>query len=67
MEAIPEIYNCFYRWGEAYHGNENPTVITMNANKKIFADFRYIHEPIGFSGEMVLNRNLSLAEYINIF
>ncbi|MCJ7582561.1 MAG: hypothetical protein MUP98_18760, partial [Candidatus Aminicenantes bacterium] len=62
----PETYNCFYKWGEAYQGNENPIIITMNANKKIFADFRYIHEPIGVSGEKVLNRNLSQAEYINI-
>ncbi|MCJ7651992.1 MAG: hypothetical protein MUP85_25615, partial [Candidatus Lokiarchaeota archaeon] len=51
VEAIPETYNCFYKWGEAYQGNENPIIITMNANKKIFADFRYIHEPIGVSGE----------------
>ncbi len=66
VEAIPETYNCFYKWGEAYQGKENPIVITMNANKVIFADFRFINEPIGVSGERALNRSLSQAEYINI-
>lgn len=66
VEAIPETYNCFYKWGEANQGTENPIVITMNANKVIFADFRFINEPIGVSGERVLNRSLSQAEYINI-
>lgn len=66
VEAIPDAYYCLYGWGEAYQGNENPMVITMNANKNIFAHFRFIFKPIDLSGEKVLNRSLSQAEYINI-
>ena len=66
VEAIPDAYYCLYGWGEAYQGNENPMVITMDANKNIFAYFRFIFEPIGLSSEKVLNRSLFQAEYINV-
>lgn len=66
VEAIPEAYYCLYGWGEAYQGNENPMVITMDANKNIFAHFRFIFEPIGLSSEKVLNRSLFQVEYINV-
>lgn len=66
VEATPDAYYCLYGWGEAYQGNENPMVITMDANKNIFAHFRFIFEPIGLSSEKVLNRSLFQAEYINV-
>lgn len=66
VEAIPDAYYCLFGWGEAYQGNENPMVITMDANKVIFADFRFINEPIGVSGEQVLNRSLFQIDYVNV-
>lgn len=66
VEAIPETYNCFYSWSESYQGKVNPIAIIMDTNKRIFAQFRFIFEPIGLSCEKVFNRSLSQAEYINI-
>lgn len=49
------------------HERDNPLTVKMISDKKIIAKFiKPIYAPLNFSGQKVLNRSLSQAEYINI-
>lgn len=66
VTAEPNTYHYFKNWGEADTGTANPTTILMNGDKTLLAFFKLISPPNNFSGQKVLNRSLSQAEYINI-
>ena len=55
----------FMNWTGAASGTTNPVTVVMNPNKTIKANFQYIYAPVA-SGEKVLNRSFSQAEYIDI-
>jgi hypothetical protein len=65
VSAIPKPYCCFIRWTGDATGTANPVSVTMNRDKSIRANFRYINAPTA-SGVKVLNRSFSQAEYINM-
>jgi len=70
ITARPDTHYRLSEWtGDVPSGKEsnNPITITMNSNKSIKANFiRIIYPPSNFSGQKVLNRSLSQAEYINV-
>jgi hypothetical protein len=65
VTAVPATYSVFISWTGDATGTANPVSVTMNRNKRILANFRYIYAPTA-SGVKVLNRSFSQAEYINI-
>jgi len=64
VTAIPARY-CGFIWTGDATGTANPVSVTMNRNKSIRANFRYIYAPTA-TGVKVLNRSFSQEEYINI-
>ncbi|MFB0564316.1 MAG: hypothetical protein ACETWK_01390, partial [Candidatus Aminicenantaceae bacterium] len=64
LKAIPDNHYVFEEWRGDASGATNPITITMDSDKTITARFRLIHKPLNFSGQKVLNRSLSQAEYI---
>jgi len=70
VEAIPDEGYGFSEWtGDVPSGKKrnNPITITVDSDKSIKANFiRIIYPPLNFSGQKVLNRSLSQAEYINV-
>jgi len=70
IQAIPETHYYFSNWtGDVPQRNEkdNPLQLTLYSDRSIKANFiRVIYAPLNFSGEKVLNRSLSLFEYINV-
>jgi hypothetical protein len=57
----------FTRWSGDLSGTTNPITITMDSSKSITAYFiRIIYPPLQLSGQKVLNRSLSQAEYVNV-
>jgi hypothetical protein len=66
VQAIPYDYHIFKNWEGALSGNKNPDTILMYEDRWVKAIFRLIHPPANISGQKVLNRSLSQAEYINI-
>jgi hypothetical protein len=68
ITAIPDAHYQFSGWSGDRSGLANPITITMNSDKSIIASFvRIIYSPLNFTGQKVLNRSLSQAEYINVF
>jgi hypothetical protein len=65
VTAVPATYSVFISWTRDATGTANPVSVTMNRDKSILANFRYIYAPTA-SGVKVLNRSFSQAEYINI-
>ena len=65
VTAVPATYSVFISWTGDATGTANPMSITMNRDKSIRANFRYVYAPTA-SGVKVLNRSASQAEYINI-
>jgi len=65
VSAIPDTYCIFNMWSESATGSANPVSLTMDSDKSLYAHFRYIYAPIA-TGQKVLNRTFSQAEYINI-
>ena len=65
VRAVPATYCGFISWTGDATGTANPVSVTMNRNKRILANFRYIYAPTA-SGVKVLNRSFGQAEYINI-
>jgi phosphoribosylcarboxyaminoimidazole (NCAIR) mutase len=65
VTAVPATYSDFISWTGDATGAANPVSVTMNRDKSILANFRYIYAPTA-SGVKVLNRSFSQAEYINI-
>jgi len=65
VTAVPATYSVFISWTGDATGTANPVSVTMNRDKSIRANFRYIYAPTA-SGVKVMNRSFSQAEYINI-
>jgi len=65
VTAVPATYSVFISWTRDATGTANPVSVTMNRDKSILANFRYIYAPTA-SGVKILNRSFSQAEYINI-
>ena len=67
IRAIPDTGYRFSGWSGDASGLTNPITVIMNSDKSIKPNFiRIIYAPLNFSGEKVLNRSLSQAEYINV-
>jgi predicted outer membrane repeat protein len=70
ITAIPEDHYRFHEWtGDVPAGKkqDNPLIITMGSDKSIKAHFaRVVYPPSDVSGQKVMNRSLSQAEYINV-
>lgn len=65
ITAIPDTYAIFINWTGSVTDTANPLMLTMDADKTVTANFRYIYAP-AVSGRKMLNRTFSQAEYINI-
>ncbi len=65
ITATPDAYSALTGWTGDASGTANPLSVTMDRDKTIMANFRYIHAPVA-SGEKVLNRSFSQAEYIDV-
>jgi uncharacterized repeat protein (TIGR02543 family) len=66
VRAIPDEYYIFANWSGAETGKTNPISALMNQDKTIKANFKLIEPPLDFTGQKILNRSLSQAEYINV-
>lgn len=67
VTALPDNHFRFSHWGGDVSGTKNPIKIIMDSDKSITANFlRIIYPPLDFSGQKVLNRSLSQAEYIDV-
>jgi len=70
VRAVPNTNYAFIGWTgnvPAGHENDNPLNIIMNADKSLAASFlRLIHAPLQLTGQRVLNRSLSQAEYVDV-
>ncbi len=67
VAALPDPHYELKGWSGDASGTANPLEITMDRNKRVTAEFqRIIAAPLNVSGEKVLNRSLSQAEYINV-
>ena len=65
VTAVPSTYCSFINWTGDATGIDNPVSVTMNKNRRILANFRYIYAPAA-SGIKVQNRSFSQLEYINV-
>lgn len=65
ITARPDTYAVFTNWSGSATGSANPLTVTMDADKTITANFRYIFPPVA-SGRKVLNRSFSQAEHIDV-
>jgi subtilisin family serine protease len=65
VTAVPGQYATFVDWTGDASGSANPVTVTMDRDQTVRANFRYIEAPLA-SGQRVLNRSFSQAEYINI-
>jgi hypothetical protein len=65
VTGVPATYSVFINWTGDATGTANPVSVTMNRDKIIRANFRYIYAPTA-SGVKVLNRSFSQVEYIHI-
>jgi hypothetical protein len=66
ITALPDVHYQFEQWSGDLSGADNPIIINMDSDKSITAHFVLINPPLNFTGQKVLNRSLSQAEYINI-
>ncbi|MFC2166644.1 M12 family metallo-peptidase [Acidobacteriota bacterium] len=67
VTGLPNTNFRFLSWSGSVTGTQNPINVTVDQEKSIAASFqRIIYAPTTATGEKVLNRNLSLGEYINI-
>ncbi len=67
LTAIPDDHYRFSNWSGDVSGTTNPITITMSSDISVTANFiRIIYPPSNFTGQKVLNRSLSQAEYINV-
>ena len=66
LKAIPNNYYIFNKWSGDLSGSNNPETITMDSDKSVNAQFKFINPPQNFTGEKILNRSLSQAEYFNV-
>jgi predicted ester cyclase len=65
--AVPDTHFSFSHWDGDVSGTDNPKTVTINSDMFLTAYFmRLIYPPQNVTGEKVLNRSLSQAEYINV-
>jgi subtilisin family serine protease len=65
ITALPQAYSAFMNWSGNASGSNNPLILLMDGDKTVKANFRYIHPP-AVTGEKVVNRSFSQAEYVNV-
>jgi len=65
IRAIPDMYSTFINWSGSAGSTSSPATVTMDGDRGVTATFRYIHAP-AVSGQKVLNRTFSQAEYIDV-
>jgi subtilisin family serine protease len=63
--AIPDTYSTFVSWSGSVGGSSSPATVSMDGDRSVTATFRYIYAPSA-SGQKVLNRTFSQAEYIDV-
>ncbi|NIM91925.1 MAG: hypothetical protein GTO17_13380 [Candidatus Aminicenantes bacterium] len=67
IKALPYTHYMFTQWSGDFAGSTNPITVIMYTDLSITANFiRIIYPPLSCSGQKVLNRSLSQAEYINV-
>jgi len=67
ITAFPSTNYRFLNWSGSVTGASNPVNITMDEDKTVTANFqRIIYAPSNATGQQVLNRSFSQAEYINV-
>ncbi|MCX6566365.1 MAG: C10 family peptidase [Candidatus Aminicenantes bacterium] len=65
--ALPQTHYSFIGWTGDATGTWNPIDVVVNMEKTVTANFqRNIYAPLNATGQKVLNRSFSQAEYINI-
>ncbi len=64
ISATPGEYSIFSGWTGDASGTASPLTVTMNGNRTIGANFRYVYAPAA-TGKQTVNRNFAQAEYIN--
>ena len=65
--ALPDPHYELKGWSGDAAGSANPIELIMDRNKHVTAEFqRIVAAPLNASGQKVLNRSLSQAEYINV-
>lgn len=65
VSATPSEFAIFTGWSGDASGTTSPVTVTMNGDRTVQANFRYIHAPLA-TGRQVVNRNFAQGEYINI-
>jgi hypothetical protein len=67
VTAYPDPHFELRDWSGDASGSSNPLELMMDRNRQIAANFqRIICAPLNASGQRVLNRSLSQAEYVNV-
>jgi hypothetical protein len=67
VTALPQTHYSFIGWTGDASGTPNPIDLVVNMEKTVTANFqRNIYAPLNATGQKVLNRSFSQAEYINI-
>ncbi len=65
VTATADTYSVFMGWSGSASGTSSPLTVTMDGDKSITANFRFIYPP-NLSAQRVLNRTFSQAEYIDV-
>lgn len=66
VTAVPGIWNIFNGWTGSLTSSSNPLTFVLSTDMTLTANYRTIEAPSNLSGQKVLNRSLSQAEYINV-
>jgi hypothetical protein len=67
ITALPGNHYRFSHWSGDVSNSDNPITVTMSSDMSVKANFiRIIYPPANITGQKVLNRSLSQAEYINV-
>jgi hypothetical protein len=65
IQAVPAAAYQFDSWTGDVSGSVNPVTIVMNGNKAVRANFtRVVKPPLDLTGEKMVNRNVSIIEYV---
>ncbi|HUU06649.1 MAG TPA: hypothetical protein VMZ49_12325, partial [Patescibacteria group bacterium] len=65
IQALPFAGYELFAWSGNASGFVNPVTVVMNGNMIVQANFnRVVQAPLGFTGEKVVNRSVSMMEYI---
>ncbi len=65
VQAVPAAAFQLDSWSGDASGTANPVTVAMNGNKAIQANFtRVVKPPLGLTGEKLVNRSVSMVEYV---